>query len=160
MLVHIVSDSSTKLAGVRSLLEKRYDITSELLNGVSVQRSEIHAVVVKADLRALQNISSLRKIFDSLPKVDKRIFLIDEAAHLSASQAYALGASCVLQGSLNQAQLLKELAACMQTEQSAVDEHSTQATANASEVALASMFSAVASGAEIDVAAANKAGSR
>ena len=105
MLVHIVSDNSTKLAGVRSLLEKRYDITSELLNGVGVQRSEVHALVVKADLRALQNISALRRIFDSLPKVDKRIFLIDEAAHLSASQAYALGASCVLQGSLNQARL-------------------------------------------------------
>ena len=160
MLVHIVSDNSTKLAGVRSLLEKRYDITSELLNGVGVQRSAVHAVVVKADLRALQNISSLRRIFDGLPKVDKRIFLIDEAAHLSASQAYALGASCVLQGSLNQARLLMELSACMQTEQSATDEQTSHAAANAGEVALASMFSAVASGAEIDVAGANRAGSR
>src|ERR1700759_3176595 len=158
MLVHIVSDNSAKLAGVRSILEKRYDLTSELLNGVSVQRSDIHAVVVKVDLRALQNISSLRKIFDSLPKVDKRIFLIDEAAHLSASQAYALGASCVLQGSLNQAKLLKELASCMPAEPSPVDAGSTQAAASAGEVALASMFAAVASGTQIDVAAAHKAG--
>ena len=58
MLVHIVSDSSTKLAGVRSLLEKRYDITSELLNGVTVQRSAMHAVVVKADLRALHPLGA------------------------------------------------------------------------------------------------------
>lgn len=158
MLVHIVTDSSTKLADVRSLLEKRYDITSELLNGVTVQRSAMHAVVVKADLRALQNISSLRKIFDGLPKVDKRIFLIDEAAHLSASQAYALGASCVLQGSLSQAKLLKELASCIPAEPSTVDAGSTQAAASAGEVALASMFAAVASGTQIDVAAAHKAG--
>src|SRR6201999_2586921 len=158
MIVHIVSDNSTKLAGVRSLLEKRYDITSELLNGVGVQRSAVHAVVVKADLRALQNISSLRKIFDGLPKVDKRIFLIDEAAHLSASQAYALGASCVLQGSLNQAKLLKELANSMPAEPSHVDARSTQATASAGEVALASMCAAVASGTPSDVAARHKAG--
>lgn len=158
MLVHIVSDNSTKLSSVRSLLEKRYDVTSELLNGVAVQRSAVQAVVVKADLRALQNISSLRKIFDGLPKVDKRIFLIDEAAHLSASQAYALGASCVLQGSLSQAKLLKELAACMPTEQPPTDARSTQAAANDGEVALATMFAAVASGAPIDVAAAHKAG--
>src|SRR6201992_673609 len=158
MLVHIVSDNSAKLAGVRSILEKRYDLTSELLNGVSVQRSEIHAVVVKADLRALQNISSLRKIFDSLPKVDKRIFLIDEAAHLSASQAYALGASCVLQGSLNQAKLLKELSSCMPAEPAPAEAGTTHAAADAGEVALASMFAAVASGTPIDVAAAHKAG--
>ena len=158
MLVLIVSDNLAKLAGVRSLLEKRYDLTSELLNGVSVQRSAVHAVVVKADLRALQNISSLRKIFESLPKVDKRIFLIDEAAHLSASQAYALGASCVLQGSLNQAKLLKELANCMPSEPSPTDARSTRAAANVGEVAFASMFAAVASGTPIDVPAAHKAG--
>jgi putative nucleotidyltransferase with HDIG domain len=159
MLVHIVADNSTKLAGVRSMLEKRYDITSELLNGVTVQRSEMQAIVVKADLRALQNISSLRRILDSLPNVDKRIFLIDDAAHLSASQAYALGASCVLQGSLNQAKLLKELANCLLAEPPSVDAQSSQAAANAGEVALASMFSAVASGAPIDVAGASRAGS-
>jgi putative nucleotidyltransferase with HDIG domain len=158
MLVHIVADSSAKLAGVRSALEKRYDITSELLNGVCVQRSKVHALVVKADLRALQNIASLRKILDSLANVDKRIFLIDDAAHLSASQAYALGASCVLQGSLNQAKLLKELAACMPAEPPSADVRNAEAVANAGEVALASMFTAVASGASIDVAGAHKAG--
>jgi putative nucleotidyltransferase with HDIG domain len=160
MLVHIVSDNLTKLAGVRSLLESRYDITSELLNGVSVQRSAVHALVVKADLRALQNISSLRKILDGLPNVDKRIFLIDDAAHLSSSQAYALGASCVLQGQLSQAKLLKELANCLPAEASPVDARSTQAAASAGEVALASMFAAAANGASIDVAGAHKAGSR
>src|ERR1700761_1172883 len=157
MLVHIVSDNSAKLAGVRSVLEKKYDLTSELLNGIGVQRSKPHALVVKADLRALQNIGALKRILDSLPQVDKRIFLIDDAAHLSASQAYALGASCVLQGSLNQAKLLKELANSMPAEPSHVDARSTQATASAGEVALASMFAAVASGTPVDVAGASNA---
>jgi len=160
MLVHIVADSSAKLAGVRSVLEKRYDVTSELLNGVSVQRGELHALVVKADLRAFQNICSLRRLLDSLPRVDKRIFLIDDAAHLSASQAYALGASSVLQGPLNQARLLKELADRIPVEPPSTDARSSQAAASAGEVALASMFAAAATGSPIDVAGARKAGAR
>jgi HD-GYP domain-containing protein (c-di-GMP phosphodiesterase class II) len=160
MLVHIITDSSTKLAGVRSMLEKRYDTTSELLNGVGVQRSQVHALVVKADLRALRNICTLKKILDGLPQVDKRIFLVDDAAHLSVSQAYALGASCVLQGPLNQAKLLKELANCMPAEPSAIDARSAQAAASVGEIALASMFTAVASGAPVDVAGARGAGDK
>jgi len=160
MLVHIIADSSTKLAGVRSILEKRYDTTFELLNGVGVQRSQVHALVVKTDLRALQNICTLKKILDDLPQVDKRIFLVDDAAHLSVSQAYALGASCVLQGPLNQAKLLKELANCMPAGPSAVDRRSAQAASSAGEIALASMFTAVASGAPIDVAGARNTGDK
>jgi putative nucleotidyltransferase with HDIG domain len=158
MLVHIVADNSAKLAEVRAVLRKRYDITSELLNSVGVQRAKPHALVVKADLRALQTIGALKKILDGLPHVDKRIFLIDEAAHLSASQAYALGASCVLQGSLNQGKLLKELADCMPAEPPPTDARSTGAAASAGEVALASMFAAVASGTPIDVTHARRAG--
>jgi putative nucleotidyltransferase with HDIG domain len=120
----------------------------------------VDAVVVKADLRAFKNICSLRKILDILSHVDKRIFLIDDAAHHSASQAYALGASSVLQGTLNQAKLLKELAACLPIEQPSVDAQSAQAAASAGEIALASMFTAVASGGPIDVAAARQAGSK
>jgi putative nucleotidyltransferase with HDIG domain len=160
MLVHIVADNSTKLARVRSLLEKKYDITSELLNGVGIQRSEVHALVVKADLRSFQNICSLKTILDSLSHVDKRIFLIDDAAHISASQAYALGASRVLQGALNQAKLLQVLADSLPAGQSSGDARSTQAAAGAGEVALASMFAAAAIGAPIDVASAGKAGGR
>jgi putative nucleotidyltransferase with HDIG domain len=158
MLVHIVADNSAKLADVRTVLRKKYDVTSELLNGVGVQRAKPQALVIKADLRALQNIGSIRRILDSLPNVDKRIFLIDEAAHLSASQAYALGASCVLQGSLNQAKLLKELSDCLPAETSSIDPRSTQGAASAGEIAFASMFAAAANGAPIDIAGACKAG--
>ena len=160
MLIHIIADSSTRLAGVRSVLERRYDVTTELLDGLQVQRCQVDAVVVKADLRAFKNICSLRNILDTLSHVDRRIFLIDDAAHLSASQAYALGASSVLQGTLNQTKLLKELAACLPMEQPSVDAQSAQAVAGAGEIALATMFTAVASGGSIDVAAARQAGSK
>jgi putative nucleotidyltransferase with HDIG domain len=161
MPVHVVADSSAKLAFIRTMLERKYAVTSELVGGVSVQRIEVHALVVKADLRVLENISKLKNLFDSLRHVRKRLFLLDEAAHLSVSQAYALGATSLLLGPLNQAKLLAELADHVpENDFSPTDEHGTAAAAIAGEVALASMFSSVASGMAVDVLATERAGSR
>jgi putative nucleotidyltransferase with HDIG domain len=161
MTVHVVADNSTKLTGVRSALERKFVVTSELLGGIAVQRRTVGALVVKADLRTVENISALKKLFDELSEVRKRIFLIDGTEHLSVSQAYALGATSVLVGPFDQGKLFVEL-----SDQQSADAASptgkvdAQATASAGEIALASMFSAVASGARIDVAGAKSAGSR
>jgi putative nucleotidyltransferase with HDIG domain len=161
MPVHVAADSTAKIASIRAMLERKYAVTSELIGGVSVQRSEVHALVVKADLRVLENISTLKKLFQSLSHVKKRIFLVDETAHLSVSQAYALGATCVLLGPLHRAKLLAELADHVPEESSSSpDACGPEATAFAGEIALASMFSAVASGMPIDVAGARSAGSK
>jgi len=138
------------------MLERKYAVTSELIGGVSPQRSEVHALVVKADLRLLENICTLKKLFQSLSHVKKRIFLVDETAHLTVSQAYALGATCVLLGPLNPAKLLAELVDLVPAE-CAAEAHGSEATAVAGEVALASMFSAVASAMPIDVSGAKNA---
>ena len=53
MPIHVVADSSAKLAGVRAVLERKFTVTSELLGGISVQRSDVSALVVKADLRTV-----------------------------------------------------------------------------------------------------------
>jgi HD-GYP domain-containing protein (c-di-GMP phosphodiesterase class II) len=158
--IHVVADSSAKLAGVRAVLERKFAVTSELLGGIGVQRSDVCALVVKADLRTVENIAALKKLFGALNNVRKRIFLVDETAHLSVSQAYALGASCVLVGALNHAKLLTELADQPPADAPSGDPRDAQATASAGEIALASMFTAVASGTQIDVAGAKNAGSR
>jgi putative nucleotidyltransferase with HDIG domain len=161
MPVHVVADSSTRLAGVRAVLERKFAVTSELLGGISVQRSDVCALVVKADLRTVENICTLKKLFSSLSHVRKRIFLVDETTHLSVSQAYALGATCVLVGALNQAKLLAELADQISADASSpVNPLDAKATATAGEIALASMFTAVASGTPIDVSATKIAGGR
>jgi len=159
MPVHVVADSSTKLAGIRAVLERKFAVTSELLGGISVQRSDVSALVVKADLRTVENICTLKKLFSSLSHVRKRIFLVDETAHLSVSQAYALGATSVLVGALNQAKLLAELADQASADASSpANARDARATASAGEIALASMFTAVASGTRIDVAGVKNAG--
>jgi len=161
MPVHVIADTSAKLAGVRAVLERKHAVTSELLRGLGVQRSNIDALVIKVDLRSIENICALKKILADLTHIERRIFLVEESAHLSISQAYALGATTVLTGPLNQAKLLRELANLLAGDAPAVVDHFSPAAAAASgEVALASMFTAVASNTAIDVAATKNAGAR
>jgi HD-GYP domain-containing protein (c-di-GMP phosphodiesterase class II) len=72
-----------------------------------------------------------------------------------------LGATTVLTGPLNQAKLLKELANLLSGDTSSTTDHFSAAAAAASgEVALASMFTAVASNTAIDVVATKNAGAK
>ena len=160
MTVHVIADSSAKLAGIRAVLERKHVVTSELLRGLRVQRSSVDALVIKVDLRGIDNICVLKKILFSLKQVEKRIFLVEDSAHLSVSQAYALGATAVLTGPLNQARLLKEVGDYTPAEFAAPEEGRAAAAAASGEIALASMFSAVAAGTPIDVLAAKAAGAK
>src|SRR5450631_1128055 len=103
MTVHIVADTDVKLAALRSMLQKQYEVTSELLNGGSRQCSEVDAVVVTANLRVVENIAALKEVFGKITHIRKRIFLIDEKARLFTVQAYALGATLVLVNPVDQA---------------------------------------------------------
>jgi putative nucleotidyltransferase with HDIG domain len=158
MLVHVVADSSTRLAGVRAMLEQKYPVTSELLGGACCQRSEIGALVVKADLRSVHNIAALKKLMAGLARVRKRVFLVDQAAHLFVSQAYALGATNVLLGPVSRNRLIAELAD--RTTSSSASEATDPQTAAAldGETALASMFTALATEMPIDVQSTKDAG--
>jgi len=159
MTVHVIADSSAKLAGIRAVLERKHVVTSELLRGLSVQRSNIDALVVKVDLRGIENICVLKNILCSLTQVEKRIFLVEDCAHLSVSQAYALGATSVLTGPLDQARLLKEVGDMMPADLPRED-GSSAAAACSGEVALASMFTAAAACTPIDVLGAKAAGAK
>lgn len=160
MPVYVVTDSPAKLAAIRAMLEPKFSVTSEILGGATVQRSAARALVVKADLRTIENICALKKTLNALSKERKRIFLVDETAHLHVSQAYALGATRVLLGPVNQARLLAELVEPLPGSASpSTDARGVQAAAAVGEAALASMFTAVATGMPIDTAAAKSAGS-
>jgi putative nucleotidyltransferase with HDIG domain len=159
MPVHIVADSPAKLSAIRAMLEPKFAVTSEILGGASVQRGDVQALVVKIDLRTIENICALKKIINASIRARKRIFLVDESAHLHVSQAYALGATRVLLGPLNPARLLSELAEhAPPAAAPGTDAHDAQAAAAVGEAALASMFTAAATGMPIDTAGAKSAG--
>ena len=63
MSVHVVADTISKLSVLRSMLEGRHAVTSELLNGGATQCGLYDAVVVTADLRAIENIAALKEVF-------------------------------------------------------------------------------------------------
>jgi putative nucleotidyltransferase with HDIG domain len=161
MFVHVVADTPAKLSDVRALLGRKHEVTSELLGGVSIRREDCHALVVKVDLRVIENIASLKKTLGSMTDVPKRIFLLDRAAHLHVSQAYALGATFVLAGPVNQTRLLSALAGDVASDMPpSADECEEDSAATMGAAAFASMFAAVANGTPIDIKGTRDAGSR
>jgi putative nucleotidyltransferase with HDIG domain len=156
MSVHVVADTISKLSALRSMLQGQHAVTSELLSGGAIQSGGYDAVVVTADLRALENIAALKEVFGKLRRVRKRIFLIDQRARLLVAQAYALGATRVLISPVSQASLLGALAdsgaASIQPLQGAGE------TAKAGVATIASMFCDVVGGTPVDVGSAKGAG--
>jgi len=161
MPVHVVADTVSKLTGLRAMLEQHYAVTSGLLSDANTPCAESDAVVVTADLRAVENIAALKEMFGKSSHVRKRIFVIDQKARLFTVQAYALGATRVLVNPVNQASLLAELVDSNHSQTVSIETlpgaHEAAATGA---TALASMFSAVLSGKAIDVRDAKAAGGK
>jgi putative nucleotidyltransferase with HDIG domain len=161
MSVHVIADTRDKLSALSTMLNQQHALTSELLGGATLRHNDIDAIVVAADLGKVENISALKGVSEKLKGVAKRIFLIDRKGRLSVVQAYALGATHVLGNPVSQMQLLAKLADGDAVTTSSGEIASVgQEAASAGAASIASMFSAVLSGAPLDVRAAKNAGSK
>src|SRR5690349_2615245 len=158
MPIHLIADTPARLAGVRAVLERKHAVSSELLLGLGIQRSIIEALVIHVDLRSIQKICELKKVLTGLARVEKRIFLVEDGAHISASQAYALGATSVLLGQINPPKLLREVAEHVVNAGQMPEPGTSAAAAFSGEAALASMFTAIAGGTPIDATGVKGAG--
>jgi putative nucleotidyltransferase with HDIG domain len=152
MFVQVLADDAAKLSDLCGILDRRCRVAAERLDVDAKLSQAPHAMVVRADLRVVENIAALKKRSARMAKIPKRIFLVEEPSHVCISQAYALGATFVLPGTINQSKLLAALADPADPESAAsteVPQHD-----NAVEVAAAaigSMFTAVSLGEPIDV---------
>jgi putative nucleotidyltransferase with HDIG domain len=165
MLVHVVADTSAELAGVRAALDRKHEVTSELLGAASIRRSECQALVVKTDLRVVENVAALKKTLGSLDHIRTRIFLLDQTVHLCIAQAYALGATQVLIGPAYPRKLLWALAEHVGAGAGAgaappAEPGDENDAASTGATAIASMFAAVARGTPIDVKGTKDAGGK
>lgn len=161
MFVHVVADTRARLSVSCAMLEQKYATTSELLGGASIRRSDMDAVVVAADLSVVDNISALKALSGKLARVPKRVFLIDGKGRLAVVQAYALGATHVLINPVSQVQLLAKLSDSDASSTPPSEPASSgKESASAGVASIASMFSAVLSGAPIDVGGAKDAGGK
>jgi putative nucleotidyltransferase with HDIG domain len=157
MLVHVLADTSSRRSNVEGLLASKHDVTSELLSSAGQHPGECHALIVKVELRDPETIAALRATLNGMTDVPKRIFLLDHPTRLNISQAYALGATRVLTGIVSQQKLLSILHDGTAPSEMAVEE---PAAAQMGATAIASIFSAVASGKPIDVWGTLQAGEK
>jgi len=161
MSVHIIADNASKLSVLRTMLEQRYMVTSEMLASASIKRSGLEAVVVAVDLAAVENISALKAVSAKLARIARRVFVIPGNGRLAIVQAYALGATHVLPNPVDQAQLLAKLAPaaapCVALGEASP---SSLEAASLGAASLASMFSAVMNGSAIDIGSAKTAAKR
>jgi putative nucleotidyltransferase with HDIG domain len=161
MRIHIVGDSTVRLSAARAMLEQQFTVTSAFLDKADIQDRDIAAVVVTADLRLVDSISSLKRMSEKLNRIRKRVFVIDQRNRLSVVQAYALGATDVLVNPITKAQLLAKLIDHKSCNVAACERLSGGAeAARAGAASLASMFSAVSAGDPIDVQDAKDAASK
>src|SRR5262249_22549208 len=110
MSVHVIADNPSKASAVRTIVEQRHVVTSEMLAGASIKPSGIEAAVVAVDVADVDNIAALKAVSGRLARIPQRIFLIDGKGRLAIVQAYALGATHVMTSPVNPAQLLAKLA--------------------------------------------------
>src|SRR2546427_1271784 len=107
MLVHVIGDTRAKLAAISRMLEQKYAVISELLDGASGQAStSADSLIVAVNLRVDENISALKAVSVKLARIPKRVFVIDQRTRLALAQAYALGATHVLTSPVSPAQLI------------------------------------------------------
>jgi putative nucleotidyltransferase with HDIG domain len=159
MLVHVLADSSDKLAGVCSILERRFEVAGERLDIEARLPQLPHAVVIRADLRSVGNIASLKRRAGRLARAPKRIFLVEQPSHVCISQAYALGATKVLPGAIIPAKLLNALIDPAEAGTASPSDGTRQDGAmEAAATAIASMFTSVTLGEAVDVDATRDAG--
>src|SRR5258708_20271621 len=162
MLVHIVADDRNKISELRSVFGSAERVTSVLINDERSLPKECDAIIIAADLRNADNIAALKEVSSAFNSVPRKIFVIDQKVRLFAAQAYALGATHVLFRPVYQPSLLEALNASGTSKVVSEDDNEGGARIAASEGAasLASMFSAVSSGHQVDAAEALHAASR
>jgi putative nucleotidyltransferase with HDIG domain len=116
------------------------------------------ATIFAADLRTEDNIAALKELSTKTKISRQRIFILDQKARLLAARAYALGATHTFFSPVNQGTLLAVLAENNKsTEVSGDVADGPRGAASGGAAALASMFSAVSSGEQIEVADAKNA---
>ncbi len=157
-LVQVLADTSERLSGVRSILEEKFTVAGERLDADARLTQVPSAIVIRAELRDVDNIAAIKKRAGRLAKAGKRIFILEHTSHVGISQAYALGATLVLPGVINR---IKLLAALSDTPNEASAPSCGTPPDNAVETAataIASMFTSVTLGQPLDVDGTKEAG--
>jgi putative nucleotidyltransferase with HDIG domain len=150
MLVHIVAERPNQISELRTQLGPQHRVTSSLLGAQSGAPRGCDAIIVAADLRKARNITALRGTLDAFKSARRKVFVVDQKARLCAAQAYALNATHVLFNPVYQQALLAALSDAHGSKEIPGETGAQRAAADGAAF-IASMFTVVASGEQVDV---------
>jgi len=144
MLVHFVTDESTKIPAIRAMLEPQYCVEPQLL-GVGNQKISADGVlIVDADLRKPAPVEALKLVLKDLHCVSEKLFVVQSHLHHMVAQAFALGATAVVSRPKEVIPKLVQIEATQKAARPAAAERSPAITSGAA--AFASMFAAIREG--------------
>src|SRR6266702_3066391 len=141
MLVHFVTDESTKIPAIRAMLEPQYCVESQLLGTGSKKVTSDCVLMVDADLRKAAPVEQLKLVLQDLRGVSEKLFVVQSHLHHMVAQAFALGATAVVSRPKEAILKLEQIEAAQraaQTDSAAASSANTNSAA-----AFASMFSAI-----------------
>lgn len=157
-LVQVLADTSERLSGVRSILEEKFTVAAERLDADAKLTQVPSAIVIRAELRDVDNIAAIKKRAGRLAKAGKRIFILEHTSHVGISQAYALGATLVLPGVINRIKLLAALSDPPNAASAPSGGTPPDNAVETAATAIASMFTSVTLGQPLDVDGTKEAG--
>ncbi|WLB23992.1 HD-GYP domain-containing protein [Bradyrhizobium japonicum] len=149
MLVHVISETASRISRVTALLAGEHTVSSSLLSNSPEVCADANALIVLSDLCIINNIVAIKNAIASARSASRRIFHIDNSTHRCVSQAYALGATHVLIGGIKRPQLLRLLSHSDPT----APTNSGQGAANDAAAAMTAMFQNASDGTAIDLGA-------
>lgn len=150
MFVHIVAERPHQISELRAQLGPQHRVTSSLLDAESGAPKQCDAIIIAADLRKARNITALRGTLDAFKSARRKVFVVDQKARLCAAQAYALNETHVLFIPVYQQTLLAALTDSDKSKEIAAETGAERAAADGAAF-IASMFTVVASGEQVDV---------
>jgi putative nucleotidyltransferase with HDIG domain len=156
MLVHFVTDESSKIAAVRAMLEPQFDVIPQLLGGGETPSSSNGVLMVDADLRQMVRVEQIRLVLQKMNRISEKLFVVQNRVRSMVEQAYALGATDVIS---RPREIIPKLVQIAQKSAQA-DLAVTAPELTDGAAAFASMFSAIRNGKPINLGCAERATSQ
>ncbi len=154
MFVQFVTDDPTKIPAIRAILEPQHRVETQLLGEGDPRTNSDAVLMVDADLRRVDRVEQLRRIFQELPGVSEKLFVVQNHVRSMISQAYALGATAVVSRPREIVGKLAQIEAAEKVKQGDLGVTFPQIAASAA--VFASLFSAIRASEPINLSDAER----
>jgi len=157
MLVHFVTDQTSKIPAIRLVLEPRHQLVPRLLGSDDTPVDSSGVLMVDADLRDAVRVEQIRGVVQDLKDTVEKLFVVQNNVRPLVAQAYALGATAVVSRPREIIFELEQIDVARKAAKQTNDGAPAPSEITDSALAFASMFSAVRRGGKINLLDAEQA---